>query len=99
MERTFSTSEEPTPEERAASSFRMLEAACRDAGHFITGDGRVTDEAVAGLLGIAKDTLANWRAEGKGPRHYRIGIKGGRVTYRLDDLARWIESTRDDGPC
>jgi len=86
----------PSLEDRINATARMLAAACREAGHSITGDGRVGDGVAAELLGFTASTLANWRSEGKGPRHYRIGGYGHRVTYRLTDLAAWIEQSRFD---
>lgn len=85
---------DPTRDDRIAATARMLEAACRESGHSITGDGRVGDVAAADLLGFTTSTLANWRTAGQGPTHFRIGGHGHRVTYRLTDLAAWIESSR-----
>lgn len=39
-------------------------------------------------LGVTHETLANWRVIGRGPRYLKIG---GRVRYRLADLADWID--------
>lgn len=82
--------------DRIQATARMLEAACREAGHGITGDGRVGESVAAELLGFEATTLANRRGEGKAPRHFRIGGFGHRVTYRLVDIAEWIESSRCD---
>ena len=50
-------------------------------------------------LGVETSTLANWRWSGSGPRHVKVG---GRVRYRLSDLADWLDaqtrsSTSDGG--
>jgi len=76
--------------ERIEGTAEMLLAAVREAGHWISGDGRVREETAADLLGIAVGTLANWRSAGTAPPHYSIG----RPTYRLIDLAAWIEAAR-----
>lgn len=88
---------EPAHDDRISATAQMLQAACRDAGHNITGDGRVGDVVAADLLGFAPQTLANWRAELKGPKYFRIGAYSSRVSYRLTDLAAWIEDSRTDG--
>lgn len=82
--------------DRIHATTRMLEAACREGGHPVTGDGRVGEAVAAGLLGFAETTMANKRGEGSGPRYFRIGGHGHRVTYRLADIAEWIESSRCD---
>ena len=80
--------------DRVEACRAALEAACREAGAFITGDGRVGEEVAAQLLGLAVGTMANKRSEGVSPPYYRIGCNGHRVTYRLADLAAWVEATR-----
>lgn len=81
-------------EERVDACLRALEAACREDGAFITGDGRVAADTAAGLLHLAVSTLANHRSAGTGPAFYRNA--GHPVTYRLHDLATWIEAGRCD---
>lgn len=92
----MTTHDTPSLEDRISATARMLEAACRESGHSITGDGRVGDVVAGDLLGFTASTLANWRVEGKGPRYFRIGGHGHRVTYRLTDLSAWIEESRFD---
>lgn len=82
--------------DRIQATAEMLRAACREAGHPITGDGRVGESVAAELIGLAESTLANKRGEGSGPQYFRIGGHGHRVTYRLADIAQWIESSRCD---
>jgi hypothetical protein len=69
----------------------MLLGAAREAGAFVSGDGRVHEEVAAALLGCAAGTLANQRRAGNGPPFYRVS---GRPTYRLRDLAEVIERGR-----
>ncbi|MDR6535593.1 hypothetical protein [Variovorax soli] len=80
-----------TQADRAATCETMLRTAAREAGAFISGDGRVHEEVAAALLGIAPGTLANQRRAGTGPIFYRVS---GRPTYRLIDLAEVIERGR-----
>lgn len=83
-------------EDRVTATARMLESACRDSNMSITGDGRIGEPSAAVLLGLAEATLANKRCDGTGPTFFRIGGFGHRVTYRLTDIAAWIESSRND---
>lgn len=73
---------------------RLLLAACRESGEFVTGDGRIAETVAARLLGYEAATLANWRATDSGPAWFRIGGATHRVTYRIRDLATWIEARR-----
>ena len=77
-------------DDRTAQTARALEDAARAAGMWISGDGRVIEADAAALLGLAPGTLANLRSAEMAPTHYRAG----RVTYRLGDLAQWIEARR-----
>jgi len=57
-------------------------------------------EEAARRLGVEASTLANWRWSGRGPSYVKAG---GRVRYRLSDLAEWLDgqtraSTSDPGP-
>jgi len=82
--------------DRIEATRAALDAACREAGAWVSGDGRVGEETAAELLGIAPGTLANRRANGSAPRHYRLGGGGHRITYAVLDLAVWIESAASD---
>ena len=77
---------------RVEETERLLLVAVREAGHWLSGDQRVTEEVAAELLGITPATLANKRAAGTAPAHYRTG----RITYRLRDLSEHIEAARVD---
>ena len=49
---------------------------------------------VAEYLGVAPQTLYNWRHKGTGPKSRKVG---GLVKYRLADVDAWLESdTRGD---
>lgn len=60
----------------------------RADGHQVTADNRVSQRVCAELLACPESRLQRWRAEGKGPRHVRIG-KG--LWYPLADLLEWID--------
>lgn len=49
----------------------------------------LTSSEVARLLAVAPSTLCRWRAEGKGPRVYWLGVASPR--YREDDVLEWLE--------
>lgn len=80
---------------RIEATTAALEAAARSAEKWITADGRVGEVDAAELIGLAASTLANRRSAGTAPAHYRLGGAGHRVSYRLHDLARFIEFLRE----
>lgn len=51
--------------------------------------GLFTVEEVAGMLEVTVHTLAQWRAEKRGPDFVRLG-RG--VFYRRDDVTRWVDA-------
>jgi predicted site-specific integrase-resolvase len=51
------------------------------------------DKEAAKLLGLAVQTLRNWRFLGKGPAYVKLGR---RITYRLQDLETYLEQNRID---
>jgi predicted DNA-binding transcriptional regulator AlpA len=62
-------------------------------------DPLLTPDAAGAVLGIARQTLARWRVEGKGPPYVKLGS---RVAYRRAALNAWVlererHSTTDDG--
>ncbi|RYH17533.1 MAG: hypothetical protein EON54_27835 [Alcaligenaceae bacterium] len=80
-----------TAVETATEQFRQF--ALRES-LVVSGDGRVNEKAAAKLLGYSAGHLKNMRQEGKGPTFYSTGVAGGRYSYRLCDLAAWVELTR-----
>ena len=82
-------------DDRVTSCALLLERAARDGGYFLTGDLRVCEADAALLLGYSGDYLRQMRAEGKAPVAYRAGLNGARVSYRLHDIAVWIEDRRE----
>lgn len=51
--------------------------------------GVVRAPEAARLLGVSEGTLANWRAQRKGPRFARMGTRT--VVYPLGELQRYID--------
>lgn len=82
------TTDRSTRIEQCVGLFRD---AVRDHGLRMSGDQRVSEEDAARLLGKEPGSLKNMRAEGRAPRHCRAGVGGGRISYRLSDLAEWLE--------
>jgi len=56
----------------------------------ILPDGRMTAVEAASYLGFEVGTLANWRAQKKGPRFIKLG---GKVFYFKHDLDRHISES------
>lgn len=81
--------------ERVDRCTRLLLEAARDAGLTVSGDGRVSEADAARLLCLSAGHLKNMRAAGDGPVAYGRGMDGCRVSYRLEDLAAWVEAARD----
>ena len=59
-----------------------------------TGSELITPSEAAARLRLAKQTLARWRCEGRGPAFIRLGGSGGRVAYRAVDIDAWLASHR-----
>ena len=85
-----------TDSDRIDATTAMLERAAREAGFWLSGDGRCGEADVAELLGFTAASLAKRRTEGAAPTHYRIGGRGHRVSYSLRDVARWLEAHRSE---
>jgi hypothetical protein len=79
-------------ESRIAETAALLRHAVGNG--WISGDGRVSTETAAALLDVEPTTLEKWRTDRKGPAYFRSGGRGCRVTYRLRDLAEFIEVRR-----
>jgi hypothetical protein len=72
----------------------QLEAYCRARGLRIAPSGVVDAHVAAELVGRSPQTLANWRALGRGPLYRR---RGGRVEYDMHHLAEHL-LTFDEPP-
>jgi hypothetical protein len=82
--------------DRIAATEALMLAAAHEAGIRIIGDRRVNQEGAAVLLGAAVETLKNWRKSRGGPVYYPRGIGYNGVTYRVGDLAVFVERARMD---
>ena len=49
----------------------------------------VKPSTAAEMLGLSRGTLANWRAEGRGPRYIKLGKD---VLYRVSDIESWLDA-------
>ena len=79
-------------QERIEATAQVFRQWVLDKGHRVTPDGRVVEAVAAELLGRAPKTLSNLRSMSMGPVYFRAG---GRVEYRIHDLAEWVETSRE----
>ncbi|RYF61673.1 MAG: hypothetical protein EOO27_00940 [Comamonadaceae bacterium] len=84
------------PASEVERTTHLLAMAAQDAGMTVSVDGRVCERDAATLLAIAAGHLKALRQEGRGPLHYRSGVGGSRISYRVSVLADWIEAQRND---
>ena len=80
-------------EDHIEATAAALLASVRENDLTITGDLRISESDAAALLCYSAKYLSQMRQEGRGPRCFRIGMNGARVSYRLYDLACWIENS------
>lgn len=52
----------------------------------------VDDRRVSEMIGVGRQTLANWRGQGKGPRY--VKLEGRLVRYALSDVIEFMESRK-----
>jgi len=52
----------------------------------------VGEKEAARILGLAVQTLRNWRCKRIGPNYLKIGSRA--VRYAIEDLEEWIECHR-----
>lgn len=76
--------------ETIAISFR---ASCVATDRAVFGDGRVDEATAASLLNRSVKTLRRWRHE---KRPIPFAKPGGRVSYRLVDIARFVVANGSD---
>lgn len=88
--------EAATLQERSAETAACLRAAAADRRMFVTADDRVNEEDAAQLMGYAVGTLRNMRSAGGGPSFYNRPLGGFSKSYRLADLAKWMERAREE---
>lgn len=80
---------------RCEEAYACLLTEVRARGLAMSADERIGERDAATLLNYAPRWFAQMRHEGSGPAFYRLGVGGAKVSYRLQDLAMWIESRLD----
>ena len=78
--------------DRVDITFGLLLDAAVASQCWLSGDKRVGEVDAAALIGWEVGSLRNAQTEGRGPPYYRVGGGGSKVTYRIHDLACWLES-------
>lgn len=82
-------------EQRISRVTQMLKSAALDRGIHVTPDGRVGEIGAAQLLELQPASLKGLRNSDKGPSfYYRSAGNGSKISYRIDDLAIWLELGR-----
>ncbi len=81
---------------RILDTVRVLLAVVEKNQIVMSADQRVSEADAARLIGLQPASLKNLRAEGGAPPSYRAPVGGSRLSYRLFDLACWIEGKRED---
>ncbi len=83
-------------EQRIERTTACFLRAVADRGMFITADGRVSESDAGELTGYAAGTLRNMRSAGAGPAFFNRPLCGFAKSYRLEDLAAWVEKSREE---
>ena len=52
-------------------------------------------DELANYLGVPKQTIYDWRVNGKGPKAHRFGK---RIMFAASDVRSWVDTQRDTGP-
>jgi hypothetical protein len=81
---------------RVADTVKVLQLSVEKNMMPLSADQRVSEVDAARLIGMEPGSLKNLRAEGGAPPSYRVPVNGQRISYRLLDLAIWIEKRRED---
>ncbi len=71
-----------------------MAASCNASGRTVFGDSRVDEKTAAWLIGRQPNTLRNWRMA---QQPIPFEKHGGRVSYRLADIARWMVESGSSG--
>jgi len=81
--------------ERIAKVAKALKEAAIQREIYLTADDRVSEADAAALVDLSPASLKSLRLNFCGPAHYNRGAgNGSRVSYRIDDLAAWVERFR-----
>ncbi|PZU29868.1 MAG: hypothetical protein DI584_01385 [Stenotrophomonas sp.] len=79
---------EPTQAAGIPTSIDEVRRNLEAAGHYVTIDGRVTEQTTATLIPCPVSRLRRWRLEGKGPRFFQPAKT---PWYYLGDVLDWIQ--------
>ena len=82
-------------ERRTELALALLRKDAQDRAFTVSADERVGERDAARLLELHPDTLVRLRREGRGPPAYALGLGRARISYRLLDLAVWVEARRE----
>ncbi len=85
-----------TLQARTRKTAHRLQQVAAERGLYVTADDRVNERDAADLLGYAEGTLRNMRTAGGGPSFFNRPLGGFAKSYRLADLARWVEQSREE---
>jgi hypothetical protein len=80
----------PLPEQHPAVLVDELRRFCRDQNLVIFAGDRVDENAASDILGKVNGTLRNWRTQALPLPFSRTGAGRGRIFYRLQDLADFM---------
>ena len=85
------SSQEPRAAHRSSipTSITEVRERLEATGHYVTIDGRVTEQTAATLIPCPVSRLRRWRLEGKGPRYFKPAKA---PWYYIGDIMVWIES-------
>lgn len=72
---------------RALPTVEEVRERLEAAGHYVTIDGRVTEQTTATLVPCPVSRLRRWRLEGRGPRFFQPSKT---PWYYLGDVLSWI---------
>jgi hypothetical protein len=86
-----STSSSDQPDTEAILYRRLT-----DAGKWVSGDGRISESDFAWLIGQTRDAVRNRRRYGDTPPWFKLGSHGSKVSYRVRDIALWIDGLRGE---
>jgi hypothetical protein len=80
---------------RVAETAEQLLRVAVERAVCVTADMRVSEADAAELVGYAAGSFKNLRSMQSGPPFFNRPLAGSRVSYRLSDLAQWIEQSRE----
>ncbi|ANK84168.1 MULTISPECIES: helix-turn-helix domain-containing protein [unclassified Rhizobium] len=93
LDRVLATRDRQTQSTDQRDPVAALRAVCHERAVVLTGDGRIGEYDAAMLLGRSPTTLRNWRFGERPIPHSKLG---GRIMYRLEDLAAFLNGGQND---